>query len=64
MPGDGNSGSQGTETQVGKFGWIYGEKRIWRIADAPVPQTDTGGWGEEPKASGRRVVKELGKLTP
>jgi len=27
-------------------------------------KTDTGGWGEYPKALGRTVVKELGKLTP
>lgn len=27
----------------------------------PVPQTDTGGWGENPKASGTMFVKELGK---
>ena len=26
-----------------------------------VPQTDTGGWGENPKASGTMFVKELGK---
>ena len=31
---------------------------------APVPQTDTGGKGEEPKAGGRSIVKELGKMTP
>ena len=30
----------------------------------PVPQTDTGGWGENPKAGGRSIVKELGKMTP
>ena len=30
----------------------------------PVPETDTGGWGENPKAGGRSVVKELGKMTP
>ena len=27
-----------------------------------VPQTDTGGWVENTKASGRRKLKELGKL--
>ena len=27
-----------------------------------VPQTDTGGWGENPKASGPMFVKELGKI--
>ena len=30
----------------------------------PVPQTDTGGRGENPKTSGRTIVKELGKMTP
>ena len=30
----------------------------------PVPQTDTGGPGEHPKAFGRTLVKELGKMTP
>ena len=30
----------------------------------PVPETDTGGWGENPKAGGRSIVKELGKMTP
>ena len=35
------------------------------IADTgPVPKTDTGGQGEEPKADGRSIVKELGKITP
>ena len=29
-----------------------------------VPQTDTGRWEENSKANGRRVVKELGKITP
>ena len=29
----------------------------------PVPQTDTGRQEEDSKANGRRVVKELGKLT-
>jgi hypothetical protein len=27
-------------------------------------KTDTGGWGEYPKALERNAVKELGKLTP
>ena len=30
----------------------------------PVPQTDTGGWGENPMAGGRSIAKELGKMTP
>ena len=33
-------------------------------ADASVPQTDTGGRGEDPKALERTRLKELGKMTP
>ena len=29
-----------------------------------VPQSDTGVLGEHPKAFGRTLVKELGKMTP
>jgi len=29
-----------------------------------VPQTDTGGWGEYPKALERTLSKELCKMTP
>ncbi len=31
---------------------------------AIVPQTDSGGRGEYPKARERTLVKELGKFTP
>ena len=34
------------------------------IAVATVPQTDTGGRGEDPKALERTLLKELGKMTP
>ena len=30
----------------------------------PVPQTDTGRRGENPKVRGKTLVKELGKLHP
>ena len=30
----------------------------------PVPRTDTGGQGENPKVSEITMVKELGKITP
>ena len=33
-------------------------------ARATVPQTDTGGRGEDPKALERTLLKELGKMTP
>ena len=46
-------------------------KHAWRVprkaaiaCRAPVPQTDTGGWGEDPKAGGRSIAKELGKMAP
>ena len=29
-----------------------------------VPETDTGGQGENPKALERTLVKELGKIAP
>ncbi len=32
--------------------------------ERPVPQSDTGVLGEDPKAFGRTLVKELGKMTP
>ena len=39
-------------------------RKVLRIETEPVPQTDTGRQEEDSKANGRRVVKELGKLTP
>ena len=39
-------------------------EKLYGICEAPVPQTDTGSQEENSKANGRRVVKELGKLTP
>ena len=30
----------------------------------PVPQTDTGRRGENPKVRGKTLVKELGKMYP
>ena len=33
-------------------------------SSATVPQTDTGGRGEYPKALERTLPKELGKMTP
>src|SRR6478735_8384088 len=33
-------------------------------ASVTVPQTDTGGRGEDPKALERTLLKELGKMTP
>ena len=40
------------------------EKLRSRDCKATVPQTDTGRWGENPKAHVRMLVQELGKLAP
>ena len=41
----------------------FQEKHLEREV-VPVPQTDSGGRGEYPKARERTLVKELGKMTP
>jgi hypothetical protein len=47
-----------------------GDPRLSRKAPAEltsvvtVPETDTGGRGENPKALERTLLKELGKMTP
>ena len=51
------------DTNEWKSIWIEARKVVC-IYKEPVPQTDTGRQEEDSKASGRRVVKELGKLTP
>ena len=43
------------ETRAEKSRYIY---------HIPVPQTDTGRQGEDPKAGGRSIAKELGKMAP
>jgi hypothetical protein len=39
------------------------EKLLARLK-VPVPQTDTGRRGENPKVRGKTLVKELGKMHP
>ena len=51
------------DTSEWKSVWKEARKAVC-ISKVPVPQTDTGRWEENSKANGRRVVKELGKLTP
>ena len=48
---------------VAKQFWRRARKAVCMFKE-PVPQTDTGRQEEDSKANGRRVVKELGKLTP
>jgi hypothetical protein len=35
-----------------------------RVRTAPVPETDSGGRGENPQAFEITTVKELGKIAP
>ena len=54
----------GSEKQVAKHvnpGW---REKVLTIVWVPVPQTDAGGRGENPKTNERTLVKELGKMTP
>ena len=62
-PGLVDRGVRDRKYKVGKYAWMEARKALC-IYKAPVPQTDTGSQEENSKANGRRVVKELGKLTP
>ncbi len=53
----------GTELIVGKLLNPRWREKLLGSDQVPVPQTDTGGRGENPKTSGRTLVKELGKIT-
>ena len=39
-------------------------RKVAKWIEAPVPQTDTGRRGENPKTGERIIVKELCKMTP
>ena len=55
---------KGSEKRVAKHvnsGW---REKVLTIVKVPVPETDAGGRGENPKTNGRTIVKELGKMTP
>ena len=65
-----NGGSQAREVMGLELRLLQlGDPRLPRKAACgavfvTVPQTDSGGRGEYPKARERTAVKELGKLTP
>ena len=52
-----------SETKVAKHGRPPPRKAAMACR-GPVPQTDTGGQGENPEAGGRSTAKELGKTAP
>ena len=45
-------------------GGLHCREKLLTRADAPVPETDTGRRGEDPKVRGKTLVKELGKMYP
>ena len=49
-------------SEVAEF--TLARKAAFLVEGAPVPQTDTGRRGENPKTIGGSVVKELGKIIP
>ena len=51
------------EHNSAKHVWTRARK-VLCIFKAPVPQSDAGRRGENPKTNGRTLVKELGKMTP
>ena len=57
-------GRDGDRKQVWKPLNSHWREKLLASHKVPVPQTDTGGRGENPKTSGRTLVKELGKMTP
>ena len=55
---------QGRRHSIRKSVEVPATKSPPRTKPRPVPQSDTGVLGEHPKAFGRTLVKELGKMTP
>ena len=55
---------QGRQHSIWKSKGIAATKSRPGTTCRPVPQSDTGVPGENPKAFGRTLVKELGKMTP
>ena len=55
---------QGRQHSIWKSKGIVAAKSPLGTTCRPVPQSDTGVLGEHPKAFGRTLVKELGKMTP
>ena len=56
--------AMGSEIKVAKHVNSRWQEKVLTILRVPVPQTDAGGRGENPKTNERTLVKELGKMTP
>ena len=55
---------EGAKIEVAKHVNPRWREKVLTMIWVPVPQTDAGGRGENPKTNGRTLVKELGKMTP
>ena len=53
----------GIEDKVEKHVNPRWREKVLVMLRVPVPQTDAGGRGENPKTNERTLVKELGKMT-
>ena len=53
----------GRELIVPKYTMSHCQENLLVRSRLPVPQTDTGSRGENPKVIERTLVKELGKMT-
>ncbi len=45
-------------------GGLHCREKLLTRTHVPVPETDTGRRGEDPKVRGKTLVKELGKSRP
>ena len=52
------------EPSFGRSDWMDLREKPLRRGNGDRTKTDTGRWGEYPKALERTLVKELGKMTP
>ena len=57
-------GGRGPFGESGLIDSMLLKKSSMRVRSAPVPQTDSGGRGEDPKAFEITTVKELGIIAP
>ena len=53
-----------SEIKVAKVMMSHCQEKLLARTILPVPQTDTGRKGENPKAREKTLVKELGKMNP
>ena len=63
-PGSETSSCDGEGSTVPKSCLLHCQEKPLASKPVPVPETDTGRRGENPKVRGITLVKELGKMAP